>query len=92
MATTSINICMDSKLKLQAQAVLANLGMNMATAFNMFLKQVVHKETISFEADMSKIKDTKQSRSAMKGCLKGKVWMADDFDAPLEEMFTQRPF
>lgn len=29
---------------------------------------------------------TKRPRRSMRGCLKGKVWMADDFDAPLEEM------
>ncbi|MCL2035239.1 MAG: DUF2281 domain-containing protein [Oscillospiraceae bacterium] len=28
----------------------------------------------------------KRPRSEMRGILKGKVWMADDFDAPLEEM------
>ena len=28
----------------------------------------------------------RQKRLAAKGSLKGKVWMADDFDAPLEEM------
>lgn len=29
---------------------------------------------------------TKRPRSEMRGILKGKVFMADDFDAPLEEM------
>ncbi|MCL2219343.1 MAG: DUF2281 domain-containing protein [Chitinispirillia bacterium] len=28
----------------------------------------------------------KKPRSAMRGCLKGKVWMSDDFNAPLSEM------
>ena len=28
----------------------------------------------------------KRPRSELRGILKGKVWMADDFDAPLEEM------
>ena len=27
----------------------------------------------------------KTSREALAGCMKGKVWMADDFDAPLED-------
>ena len=29
---------------------------------------------------------TKRPRSEMRGILKGKVFMSDDFDAPLEEM------
>ena len=28
----------------------------------------------------------KQPRSELRGILKGQVWMADDFDEPLEEM------
>ncbi|MCL1806133.1 MAG: DUF2281 domain-containing protein [Oscillospiraceae bacterium] len=27
----------------------------------------------------------KNSREALAGCMRGKVWMADDFDAPLED-------
>ena len=35
---------------------------------------------------LSEATDAKIPRSALRGCLKGKVWMADDFDAPMEEM------
>jgi macrodomain Ter protein organizer (MatP/YcbG family) len=28
----------------------------------------------------------KLPRAMLRGCLKGQVWMSDDFDAPLEEM------
>jgi len=35
------------------------------------------------EEDMEKIR---QKRLAFMGCMDGKVWMADDFDEPLEEM------
>ena len=28
----------------------------------------------------------RQARLAFKGCMKGKIWMSDDFDEPLEEM------
>ena len=31
-------------------------------------------------------KPTKRPRSEVRGILKGKVWMSDDFDTPLEEM------
>ena len=39
------------------------------------------------EEDVSKVTPTaKLPRSTAKGLLKDKVWMADDFNAPLEEM------
>jgi hypothetical protein len=34
---------------------------------------------------LSEVGKKKLPRSAVRGCLKGKVWMADDFDAPLED-------
>ena len=32
------------------------------------------------------LNDIGAKRRAMFGCMKGKMWIADDFDAPLEEM------
>ena len=86
MSETNITINTDSELKSKAQAVLDDLGLDMSTAVNIFLKQLVNKEAMPFEIDKSKITNVKQARSKLRGWLKGKVWMADDFDAPLEEM------
>jgi len=37
--------------------------------------------------DISNVKELKKlPRSTVKGLLKGKVWMSDDFNEPLEEM------
>ena len=36
MATTNVSIRMDSDLKAQADALFAELGMNLSTAFNIF--------------------------------------------------------
>ena len=38
------------------------------------------------EMDTPTTTNRKRPRSELRGWLKGKVWMADDFDAPLEEM------
>jgi len=38
------------------------------------------------EDDASAEQTAKQPRSEIIGCLKGKVWMADDFNAPIEEL------
>jgi predicted DNA-binding ribbon-helix-helix protein len=35
---------------------------------------------------LSEAPATKLPRSALRGWLKGKVWMADDFNAPIEDM------
>ena len=86
MSTTNINIRTDSDLKAKAQEVFIDLGLDMSTAINIFLKQVVYKSAIPFSIDKSISANGKRSRSTMRGCLKGKVWMADDFNAPLEDM------
>ena len=40
---------MDTELKKQADAMLADMGLNMTTAMNMFLRQVVRQGKIPFE-------------------------------------------
>ena len=49
MATTSITIRMDEKLKKQAETLFEDMGLNMTTAFTMFTKAVVHQNKIPFE-------------------------------------------
>jgi len=41
--------------------------------------------TVLDESVREKPDNPKTPRSKMKGYLKGKVWMADDFNAPMEE-------
>ena len=86
MAATNINIRTDSVLKAKAQSVLADLGLDMSTAINIFLKQVVYKEAIPFEINKLKTERKKIPRSESMGKWKGKIWMSDDFNEPLEEM------
>ena len=47
--TTNINIRMDKALKVQAESLLSELGMNMTTAFNIFLRQTVRERGIPFQ-------------------------------------------
>ena len=49
MSRTNINIRTDSELKEKAQSVLADLGLDMSTAINIFLNQIVYKQAIPFE-------------------------------------------
>ena len=52
--TTNINIRMDKKLKEQAETLFSDLGMNMTTAFNIFLRQSVRQGKIPFEIAIDK--------------------------------------
>ena len=49
MATVNMSIRMDTELKKQADAMLSDMGLNMTTAINMFLRQVVRQGRIPFE-------------------------------------------
>ena len=43
MASTNINIRMDSDLKMQFEAFCADMGMTMTAAFNIFAKKAVRE-------------------------------------------------
>lgn len=49
MATTSITIRIDEKLKKQAELLFEDMGLNMTTAITMFAKAVVRQNKIPFE-------------------------------------------
>ena len=49
MATVNMSIRMDKELKKQADVMLSDMGLNMTTAMNMFLRQVVRQGRIPFE-------------------------------------------
>ena len=49
MASTNINIRMDSDLKKQFEAFCSDMGMSMTTAFNIFAKKSVREYRIPFE-------------------------------------------
>lgn len=59
MTTTNINIRMDSDLKAQADALFGELGMNLSTAFNIFVRQSIRDVGIPFEITLNQpSKDT----------------------------------
>jgi len=47
--TVNLSIRMDRELKEQAETLYAELGMNMTTAFNIFVRQSVRQRKIPFE-------------------------------------------
>jgi len=90
MTATNVNICIGGELEMRAQSVLASLGLDVPTAVNIFLTQVVNKGTLpdDFDEPLDIVlpkKKPKRTRAEVFGCMRGKFKMADDFDAPLED-------
>lgn len=48
MAKVSTNISIDADTKAKAQALLADFGMDLSTAVNIFLKQMVYENAFPF--------------------------------------------
>ena len=49
MATMNLNIRTDKMVKEQAEAIFAELGINMTTAINMFLRRAIRERGIPFD-------------------------------------------
>ena len=62
-STTNISIRMDSDLKAQADALFGELGMNLSTAFNVFVRQSLREGRIPF--DISLNQPNKETINAM---------------------------
>lgn len=58
MATSNINIRVDSKLKAEAEELFGKIGMNMSTAMNVFLRQAIRYGGIPFEIRVSEANET----------------------------------
>ena len=52
--TTNISIRMDTELKTEADALFAELGMNLSTAFNIFVRQSLREGRIPFDVSLNK--------------------------------------
>ena len=61
--TTNISIRMDADLKAQADTLFTELGMNMSTAFNIFVRQSLREGKIPF--DISLNQPNKETIAAM---------------------------
>ena len=93
MPATNINIRTDSELKTKAQSVLTDLGLDMSTAINMFLNQVVYREAIPFniakptgrEPRLCQAVAAASGKTAKLGGWEGKITMSADFNEPMEE-------
>jgi DNA-damage-inducible protein J len=86
MPISNINIRVDSEVKSQAQDVFASLGLDMTTAINVFLRQAILQRGIPFSISANVVKKVPKP-----GSMKDKIWIADDFDATLEDFEDYMP-
>ena len=70
MPTVSTSIKIDAKTKKEAQELFKDLGINLTTAVNIFLKQAVREQGLPFYVGKTKYKD--EVYQAMKDAEQGK--------------------
>lgn len=61
--TTYINICMDTDLKAQADSLFSELGLDLSTAFNIFVRQSIREGGIPFKVKLEQ--PNKETLAAM---------------------------
>jgi len=82
MATTDVSVKLDNDLKERAQYIFETLGLDISTAINMLLRKLVYQQ----ETPLSEpVKKTRVRPPFEYDCMYEKMWIADDFDAPLDD-------
>ena len=69
MAKVSTNVSIDADIKKQAQELFAELGMDLSTAINIFIRQSLRQRSITFEitADVPKKKKKRAIENVRNG-------------------------
>ena len=81
----SINIEIEEGLMERVEETLDNMGLDISTAVNLFFRQMVYKKKIPFDIEAGEKKIEKKVKIPQPGCMRGQIWMAEDFNAPMEE-------
>ena len=89
MATTNLNIRTDKAIKDQAEEIFNELGLNMTTAINMFLRTAIREHGIPFELKLDVPNDTtiaaiEEGRKLMADSTAPRYSSMDDLKAALE--------
>ena len=88
--TTNLNIRIDKSIKDQAEEIFNELGLNMTTAVNMFLKTAIREHGIPFELKLDVPNETtaaaiEEGRKLMFNNSTTRYSSMDDIKAALEE-------
>ncbi len=90
MTTTNLNIRTDKDVKDQAEEIFNELGLNMTTAINIFLRTAIREHGIPFDLKLDVPNDTtaatiKEGRKLMADSTTPRYSSMDDLKAALEE-------
>lgn len=91
MSTTNINVRVDSVLKQEAEALFNDLGLNMSSAINMFLRSAINYNGIPFEVKRPALNtSTKAALDEYEEMQKnpGNYKRYESFDEILDEVFS----
>ncbi|MCM1135686.1 MAG: type II toxin-antitoxin system RelB/DinJ family antitoxin [Clostridium sp.] len=91
MATTNINVRVDSALKLEAETLFNDLGLTMSSAINMFLRSAINHNGIPFEVKRPTLNaETKAALEEYDEMKKNpdKYKRYESFDEILDEVFA----
>ncbi|MCL2573169.1 MAG: type II toxin-antitoxin system RelB/DinJ family antitoxin [Defluviitaleaceae bacterium] len=86
---TTTQITIDSELKKSADSLFAPLGLDTGAVVRVLLKHLCETKSVPpvvteyAKKSEEELEAIRQARLSVKGSMK--IWMADDFDAPLEE-------
>ena len=91
--TTAINVNVDAKTKEEATTILKGLGLNMSTAINMFLTQIVKRDGIPFKIEnphpsKEMIRALKQAEDIIEGKVNEKGY--NSAEEMLEDILNDR--
>ena len=88
MATTNLCIRIDTETKKQAEELFSNLGMNISTAFSIFVKQALRVRGIPFAIteDVSEVDDYSALREARKIARNPKIKGYSDVEEALRAL------
>ncbi|MDR0906595.1 MAG: type II toxin-antitoxin system RelB/DinJ family antitoxin, partial [Oscillospiraceae bacterium] len=64
--STNLNVRIDKELKLQADSLFSELGMNLTTAITVFIRQTVREKKIPFEITLE-TNDSAKVAAAIRG-------------------------
>lgn len=89
MATTNLNIRTDKAIKDQAEAIFNELGLNMTTAINMFLRTTIRENGIPFDLKLDTPNEItasaiEEGRRLMANCSAPRYSSMDELKAALE--------
>jgi DNA-damage-inducible protein J len=89
MATLQVR--MDDNIKIAADSLFNQLGLDTSTAVRMFISASLENHGLPFDVKRKApaqdfTKAITSVRYPVFGSGKGKMWFADDFDAPLDEL------